>query len=84
MELKENWSMMENNVCIYKQWKEITLFHYFANFHYRDETGMYNETPSVLEGVIFVYLFYRENDTYVMVIVKYTFVVYFPKGTRLF
>jgi len=26
----------------------------------------------------------EKNDAYVMVIVKYTFVVYFPKGTRLF
>ena len=50
--------------------EKITLFHYLANFHHRDETTRYNETPSVLEGVIFVYLFYRENDTYPTVIEK--------------
>ena len=59
----------------------LTNFHYFANFHYRDETGRYNETPSVLEGVIFVYLFYREINAYVVVIVKVTVAEYVPKGT---
>ena len=61
-------------------WKEITLFHYLANFHHRDETTRYNETPSVLEGVIFVYLFYHEINTYVVVIVKVTVAEYVPKG----